>query len=139
MYLLDTNVLSELRKVRTGQAAPAVAAWAKTTIAETLFLSSITILEHEIGLLLIERRDPVQGALLRYWLHQQILPTFANRILPVDTSVALRCATLHVPDPAGERDALIAAIALVHGLIVVTRNVADFQDTGAQLLNPWER
>jgi hypothetical protein len=139
MYLLDTNVLSELRKAKTGQAAPSVATWARATVAESLFLSSITVLELEIGLLLIERRDPLQGALLRHWLHRQILPTFANRILPVDTAVALRCATLHVPDPHAERDALIAATALVHGFIVVTRNVNDFQDTGAQLLNPWEQ
>jgi toxin FitB len=138
MYLLDTNVISELRKVKTGQAAPAVAEWARTTVAESLFLSSITILELEIGLLLIERRDPPQGALLRHWLRQQILPTFANRILAVDTAVALRCATLHVPDPHAERDALIASTALVHGFTVVTRNFADFQSAGVPLLNPWQ-
>jgi len=138
MYLLDTNVISELRKVRTGNADPAVTAWARTTIAENLFLSSITVLELEIGMLLIERRDPVQGTLLRYWLHQQILPTFANRILSPDTTVALRCAALHVPDPQPERDALIAATALVHGFTVVTRNVMDFQPSGVSLLNPWE-
>jgi predicted nucleic acid-binding protein len=89
MFLLDTNVVSELRKVRTGRAAPAVAAWARTTLVERLFLSSITILELEIGLLIVERRDPAQGELLRQWLHRQILPTFAGRILPVDTTVAL--------------------------------------------------
>jgi predicted nucleic acid-binding protein len=138
MYLLDTNVLSELRKVKTGRADPLVAAWARTTIAESLFLSSITILELEIGLLLVERHDAIQGTLLRYWLHQQILPTFATRILPVDAAVALRCATLHVPDPHAERDALIAATALVYGFTVVTRNVADFRETGVALLNPWQ-
>jgi toxin FitB len=138
MYLLDTNVISELRKVRTGNADPAVAAWARTTIAEDLFLSSITVLELEIGMLLVERRDPAQGALLRCWLHQQILPTFANRILPADTAIALRCAALHIPDPQPERDALIAATALVHGFAVVTRNVADFRSSGVSLLNPWE-
>ena len=139
MYLLDTNVLSELRKAKTGRADPAVAAWARTTSAESLFLSCITVLEIEMGMLLIERRDPAQGALLRYWLHQQILPTFAGRILPVDIDVALRCATLHVPNPHADRDALIAATALVRGFTVVTRNLPDFETTGVRILNPWQR
>jgi predicted nucleic acid-binding protein len=136
MYLLDTNVLSELRKVKTGQADPAVAAWAKRTPADNLFPSCITVLELQIGLLLIERRDAVLGTLLRHWLHHQILPAFAMRILPADTSVALRCVTLHVPDPQTERDALVA---LVHGFIVVARNVADFQATGVLFFNPWQQ
>ena len=139
MYLLDTNVLSELRKAKTGRADPAVAAWARTTSAESLFLSCITVLEIEMGMLLIERRDPAQGALLRYWLHQQILPTFAGRILPVDIDVALRCATLHVPNPHADRDALIAATALVRGFTVVTRNLPDFETTGVRILNPWRQ
>jgi predicted nucleic acid-binding protein len=139
MFLLDTNVVSELRKIKTGSAAPAVAAWARTTSAESLFLSSITVLELELGVLLMERRDVVQGALLRSWLHQQIVPIFAERILPVNTSIALRCAALHVPNPQAERDALIAATALVHGLIVVTRNTSDFDATGVSILNPWQR
>jgi predicted nucleic acid-binding protein len=105
---------------------------------ESLFLSSITVLELELGILLVERRDSAQGARLRRWLHQQILPTFADRILPVDTAVALRCAALHVPDPHAERDAMIAATALVHGLTVVARNISDFEGTGATTLNPWE-
>jgi hypothetical protein len=92
----------------------------------------------ELGILLIERKDAHQGALLRSWLEQHVLPEFSGRTLPIDTAVAQRCARLHVPDKRGERDALIAATALVHGMTVVTRNVADFLPTGVSLVNPWE-
>jgi predicted nucleic acid-binding protein len=127
MFLLDTNVVSELRKA---QADKNVAAWARSVAASSLFLSAITVLELETGILRVERRDPAQGGLLRSWL-------FAGRILAVDSAVALRCARLHVPDRSNECDALIAATALVHGLTVVTRNVADFQSSGVRLINPW--
>ena len=90
-----------------------------------------------MGVLLVERRDSVQGAVLRAWLNNHVLPTFANRILPVDTAVAQRSARLHIPDPRPIRDGLIAATALVHGMTIVTRNVADFEPTGAQIFNPW--
>jgi hypothetical protein len=138
MYLLDTNVVSELRKVRMGKADPQVAAWAENVDAAELFLSAITIMELELGVLLIERKDAAQGVVLRAWLEQRVLPEFSARTLPIDTAVAQRCARLHSPDRCGERDALIAATALVHGMTVVTRNIADFQTTGAVLLNPWE-
>lgn len=137
-YLLDTNVLSELRKIRAGKADQNVAAWAGNVDAADLFVSAISIMELELGILSIERRDATQGAALRAWLEQHVLPEFAGRTLPVDTAIAQRCARLHVPDKRGERDALIAATALVHGMTVVTRNVADFQSTGVALLNPWE-
>ena len=137
MYLLDTNVVSELRKVRSGKADRHVAEWADTVDAGCLYISAITILELEIGIQQIERKDPSQGAVLRMWLDNLVLPEFNGRILAVDTAVAQRCARLHVPDPRSERDALIAATALVHGMIVVTRNVADFAPTGVALLNPW--
>jgi predicted nucleic acid-binding protein len=107
--------------------------------ASELFLSAITILEVEAGALRLLRRDPTQGAVLRTWIDRNVLPTFEGRILPVDTAVAQRCAGLHVPDPRAERDALIAATALVHGLRVVTRNVGDFVPMGVATLNPWER
>jgi predicted nucleic acid-binding protein len=138
MYVLDTNVVSELRKVRLGKADARVAAWADSVDAADLFVSAITIMELELGVLAIERKDSAQGAVLRAWLEQQVLPEFAARTLPIDTAVAQRCARLHVPDRRGERDALIAATALVHGMTVVTRNVADFQLTGVGVFNPWE-
>lgn len=134
MYLLDTNVISELRKP---QADANVVAWAKSVIAPRMFISAITLKELETGVLRIERRDAAQGKVLRTWLKHHVMPAFDSRILPVDTAVAIRCAGLHVPDRANEGDALIAATALVHGLTVVTRNVADFQSSGVQLINPW--
>ena len=138
MYLLDTNLISELRKVASGKADSRVVAWARGVASENLFLSVITILELEIGILLVERRDPVQGAVLRTWLQSHVLPAFSDRILDIDTAVAQRCAALHVPNPCAERDAIIAATALVHGMTVVTRNVDDFKTTGVALLNPWK-
>lgn len=95
------------------------------------------MMEIETGILQIERRDPVQGAALRQWFERQVMPEFAARTLPVDTPVALRCARLHVPDRRSERDALIAATALVHGMTIVTRNVDDFAPTGVEIVNPW--
>lgn len=137
MYLLDTNVVSELRKARSNKADANVTAWAASIPPLSLFLSSITILELETGVLLLERRDPAQGSVLRAWLDNHVLPAFAGRILAVDTAVAQRCAKLHVPDRRADRDALIAATALTHGLTVVTRNIADFAPTGVHILNPW--
>lgn len=137
MYLLDTNVLSELRRAKVGKADPRVVAWAASVPIVNLFVSVITVLELEWGVLRIERRDPTQGVLLRAWLEEQVLPTFSARILPVDVAVARRCAQLHVPDPRSERDALIAATALTHSLIVVTRNVVDFQPTRVGTFDPW--
>lgn len=138
MFVLDTNVVSELRKANTGKADANVVAWANSVLPASLFLSAISILELEMGILLIERRDQEQAKMLRNWLENQVLPTFEERILVVDTAVARQCARLHVPDPCSERDALIAATALVHGMTVVTRNVDDFKPTGIAILNPWE-
>ncbi|MCD7059766.1 type II toxin-antitoxin system VapC family toxin [Pelagibacterium xiamenense] len=137
MFLLDTNVISELRKVRFGKAAPGVSVWTESVDASDLYVSAITLLELELGILRLERKDADQGALLRSWMHAHVLPEFAERTLPVDAAVALRCAKLHVPDPRPERDALIAATGLVHGMAVVTRNVGDFQGTGVSVVNPW--
>lgn len=137
MYVLDTNVVSELRKIRLGSADKNVAQWADSVDTADLYLSAITVQELEIGVLLAERRDPVQGAMFRTWLDSHVLPAFAGRIFPVDTAVAVRSARLHVPDPRPVRDCLIAATALVHGMTVVTRNTVDFEASGVMLLNPW--
>lgn len=135
MYLLDTNVVSELRKVRAGKAHPNVAAWSAGVDAADLYLSVITIQELEIGVLLAERRDPAQGAILRAWLTGHVMPAFAGRILPVDIAVAQRSARQGGPDMRPVRGGLIAATALVHGMTVVTRDVGDFE--GAPTFNPW--
>lgn len=137
MYLLDTNVVSEIRKIRFGKADINVTAWADRVDTADLYLSVITVQELEIGVLLAERRDPKQGAVFRAWLDQHVLPAFAGRILNIDTTVALRSAQLNVPDPRPVRDGLIAATALAHRMTVITRNVADFEPTGVPILNPW--
>jgi predicted nucleic acid-binding protein len=137
-YLLDTNVVSELRKIGDGKADARVAAWVDAEDAESFFISAITILELERGVLAIQRRDAAQGARLRTWLDNHVRPEFAGRILPVDDAIATRCAHLHIPDRRNEVDALIAATALVHGLTVATRNVRDFEGTGVVVVNPWD-
>ena len=138
MYLLDTNVISELRKVGSGRANASVALWADSVDAADLYISVITVQELEIGVVLALRRDAQQGAVLRNWMDRHVLPAFENRILPVDLAVAQRSAQLNVPDPRPVRDGLIAATALVHAMTVVTRNVADFQQCGVSLSNPWD-
>jgi len=135
MYILDTNVVSELRKAK--KADQNVKKWAQPLPSATLYISVISLLELEIGILLMEQRDKEQGAILRAWMNRHVLPTFSGRILAIDTTVAQRCAALHVPNPRSDRDALIAATALVHGLTVATRNVADFEGMGVDVLNPW--
>jgi predicted nucleic acid-binding protein len=137
MYLLDTNTLSELRKRRSGKIRAAVEAWAGSVDQADMYLSVITIMEIELGIALLERRDPRQAGMLRLWLHDKVMPAFAGRILSIDATIALRCARLHVPDTKSERDAWIAATGLVHDLTIVTRNVADFAGTGVTLLDPW--
>lgn len=137
MYVLDTNVISELRKAKAGKADEKVTAWTASVPPSLMFISAITILELELGTLLVERRDTRQGATLRAWLNNHVLPAFSDRILPIDTAVAQHCARLHVPQPRADRDALIAATALNHGMTVVTRNVADFATMGVSVHNPW--
>ena len=136
MFLLDTNVISELR--RPERANRNVAAWAGSIPFANFFLSVISVLEIEVGALRLARRDPAQGTVFRAWIDGQILRRFEGRILAVDISVARHCARLHVPNPRSERDALIAATALAHGLTVVTRNTAHFASAGVALLNPWD-
>jgi predicted nucleic acid-binding protein len=135
MFVLDTNVVSELR--RPGRANARVAHWADHISLDQLYLSALTVLELELGVLRMERKDKRQGAELRAWLEGQVLQDFSDRILPLEIAVARRCAGLHVPDPMPERDAMIAATALVHGMTLVTRNVSDFQCAKVKLFNPW--
>ncbi len=135
MFLLDTNVVSELRRPERANAN--VRAWASGTPAELYAISVVTVLELERGILLVERRDAMQAAVLRRWLEREIVTPLADRILSIDTAIARRCANLHVPDPRPERDALIAATALTLGLTVVTRNVGDFEPMGVTLIDPW--
>lgn len=137
MFLLDTDVISELRKVGDGRADARVTAWVSGRDASSFYISALTLMELEIGILRIERRDAVQGERLRTWMDRYVLPEFLERTLPVDAAVALRCARLHVPDPRAERDALIAATAIAHGMAVVTGNVVDFKTTGAEVIDPW--
>ena len=137
MFVLDTNVVSELRKVGDGRADARVTAWVSGRDASSFYISALTLMELEIGILRIERRDAVQGERLRTWMDRYVLPEFLERTLPVDVAVALRCARLHVPDPRAERDALIAATAIAHGMAVVTGNVVDFETTGAEVIDPW--
>jgi predicted nucleic acid-binding protein len=136
MYLLDTNVVSELRKAK--KADRGVRVWAQALPAASLYLCAISILELEKGILLVERRDRKRGTVLRAWMDGRVLPAFDGRILAIDTAVAQRCAALHVRSPRSDRDALIAATALVHGMMVVTRNVDHFQPTGVAVVNPWQ-
>lgn len=138
MFLLDTTVVSELRKVRAGRANRGVATWADDVPAALMFVSVISLHELEHGVLLAERSDPAKGELLRSWFDDSVIRAFDERILPVDLRVVIRAAALHVPDRAPFRDALIGATALVHGMIVVTRNVRDFERyDGLEVLNPW--
>jgi len=138
MFIVDTNVVSELRKVKRGKASPNVAAWSRSVDATLLYVSAITIMELEIGVALMEKKDQAQGGILRKWFQDSVLPEFSERILPIDKDVALRCAKFHIAAPRSDRDALIGATAFVHGMTVVTRNVSDFSPLGVSLLNPWE-
>lgn len=136
-YLIDTNVLSEVRKP-AHRAEQSVRRWVAERHLSELHLSAVTILEIEVGILRLERRDPQQAAVLRSWLEGTVLPAFRGRIIPIDVAVARRAAALHVPDPRPERDAYIAATALERGLIVATRNVSDLAPMGVPVVDPWE-
>ncbi len=138
MYLLDTNVVSELRKLPAGRANEGFVRWAAAVPSAAMFLSVISLHELELGVLLAERTDLAKGRVLRAWLNETVVPAFGGRILPVDHEVATRSATFHVPDPAPYRDAFIGATAQVHAMTVVTRNAADFERfAGTAVLNPW--
>jgi toxin FitB len=137
MFLLDTNVISELRKAGSGRIDLNVANWVEATPPGEMFVSAVVLEELEIGILRLERRDPRSGLVLRQWLEQHVLPTFEGRILPIDEAVARQSARLQVPTTRPTKDGYIAATAIIHGLIVVTRNVSDFQAFGVGIINPW--
>ncbi len=137
MYLLDTNIISEIRKINAGRANRGVTDWAKSIDKGLMYMSCISLLEIERGILSLERRDVQQGSLYRSWFENIVKPQFQNRILPIDAETALACAQMHVPDKKSLADSLIAATAKQHNLIVVTRNERDFQFTEVRLLNPF--
>ncbi|PKU23215.1 type II toxin-antitoxin system VapC family toxin [Telmatospirillum siberiense] len=138
MFLLDTNVVSALRRPDT--VPESVVSWAAEVAVADLYLSAMTLYELELGVRRIERRDQTQGQILRNWLARSVRVQFRDRILPIDDAVAARCASLQVHDPREERDSFIGATALVHRLVLVTRNVKDFATmAGLEILNPWDR
>ncbi|WP_037586599.1 type II toxin-antitoxin system VapC family toxin [Stenoxybacter acetivorans] len=138
MYLLDTNVISEIRKINTGRADAGVETWAKQYSKALMYISAITLFELERGTLNLEKQDAQQGAVYRRWLENVVKLQFNGKILAIEAETALLCVAMHVPDKKGLADSLIAATAIQHGLIVVTRNTKDFAHTGAQLLNPFK-
>jgi predicted nucleic acid-binding protein len=138
MLLLDTNVVSELRKVASGRAHPNVVVWNETVDPAETFISSVVLHELEIGVWLVEHNDPVAGKVLRNWLENTVLATFSGRILPLDEAAAVQAARWHVPDPKPINDAYIAATAFTRRMTLVTRNIRDFDGMGVALVNPWD-
>lgn len=137
MFLLDTNIVAESRKIQQGKADVGLSEWVKQTPVQQMYLCAITLLELERGVMRMERKDTQQGVLLRRWLDEQVKPTFQGRILPFDEYAAAICAAMHTPDPKPITDSLIAAIAKQHNMTLITRNIADFAHTGVRLLNPF--
>ena len=135
MFVLDTNVISELRHGKPNQ-SPVVRAWATAQPSSSFYISAITILELEMGIQALESKTPPQGSALRAWLDSVRLG-FSGRILPFTEITVPVCASLRIPNPRSDRDAMIAATAMEHGFTVVTRNEADFVQTGVAIINPW--
>ncbi|KXF75293.1 twitching motility protein PilT [Paramesorhizobium deserti] len=138
MLLLDTNVVSELRKVASGKADPNVVVWNETVDPAETFISSVILHELEIGVRLVEHNDRAAGKVLRNWLENTVLTAFSGRILPLDEAAAVQAAQWHVPNPKPINDAFIAATAFTRRMTLVTRNIKDFEGMGVALVNPWD-
>jgi toxin FitB len=133
MFLLDTPVLLELRKAGGGRIDQGVLSWASETPRQRLFVSALVLLELERAVLKLERTDKAGGASARGWLDDQVSTAFEGRVLAVDGAVARKSASLALP----ERDALVAATALVHGLTLVTPNPGAFRAGRLKTFSPW--
>ena len=133
-FLIDTNVVSELRKGKRANAR--VRQWFAAVDEGDLFISVLTLGEIRNGIERLRRRDPASAATLEAWL-TQLTATMRDRILPITPSIADRWGRLGVPDPRPVIDSLLAATALVHDLTLVTRNVTDVEYSGAKLFNPF--
>ncbi|WP_281838819.1 type II toxin-antitoxin system VapC family toxin [Cardiobacterium hominis] len=138
MYLLDTNIISELKKLDSGKIHPQVQRWAYSINLMQTKISVVSITEIRTGILSLARKDQAQAASLDNWFTNRLLPAYRTRTLSVDTEVALICAQLHIPAKRPINDAYIAATAIAHNLTPVTRNVRDFQGLPLMLENPFE-
>jgi len=134
-YLIDTNVISELRK--GARADRRVVDWFAGLAEDDLYLSVLTVGEIRKGIERIRLRDRRAAASLERWLHE-VIDAHRERILPIDQMVAEEWGRLNVPDPLPVVDGLLAATAAVHGLVLATRNVKNLLRTGVSLLNPFE-
>lgn len=137
MYLLDTNIISEIRKINLKTANIGVTQWAENNHKDLMYISVISLFELEKGVLNLERKDAQQGKIYRDWLDNKVKPTFENRILSITPQTVLICAKMHIPDKKSLTDSLIAATAIENNLTVITRNEKDFIPTGAKILNPF--
>ncbi len=134
-FLLDTNVVSALR--RKDKAEKQVVDWFESVAGAEFFISALTMMEIEIGVRRLERHDRRQAAIIRAWKEGPLRTLFRGRFVDVDLEIAERCASLLVPDPQPEIDALIAATAIVRGLTLVTRNERAFLTMPVRMMNPW--
>ena len=136
MYLIDTNVLSEVRKLASGRCHANVARWWRALDGEELFLSVLVLGELHQGIERLRARDPVQATALETWLGHVVVQ-FAGRILAVDQRVAEAWGRMSAARSLATVDALLAATAQVHGLTLVTRNLADVAGCGVRVLDPF--
>jgi hypothetical protein len=135
MFLLDTNVVSDIRRPK--RLTPHAARWFSTVPAAQLHISTVTVFEIQHGIIALGRRDAERASHLQQWLEASVLTAFDGRIVPLDTSAALRSAELHRGRTRIDADRLIAAVALVHGMTLVTRNTRDFAGMGVKVLDPF--